>query len=372
MIARRSAVGWSAVVLIFVLGIVWDAPELQAQTGPTFAPFDAGGMPSNLIELAPRAFSKGEILPTGSYVIWAAIKKPGTPYLTAAWKRYGPYTPTGGQRYVANYDGVIRGISLGNFTNAQYASLKPTEVQINIDNWHSEAVFFVINTAAGGLAGSPAVLPAGGGQIPANLACDWLSFSLNGVIQSGGSEEQQKDIQFSFRDADGTQRVPLAGMAFTREFRRTEEGRTVLYRISGELAPDLSSITRLSVSFDHEPSVFARGTAGMDTAPDVYKNPRSEGQQRWSVTMAGIPIREGYPKDGAWDFLAQFTAEKAAPKGFSVTAASYLSSTDTSWTQNDAEGRPKQMRDATRLTGFDTKRLKSVRVEIRFAPPKTK
>ena len=296
MIGRRNAIGWSMAVLIFVLCLVWDTPELQAQSRPTFAPLDAGGMPSNLIELAPRALSKGEILLSGSYVIWAA----------------------------------------------------------------------------GGVAGSPAVLLAGGGQIPANLACDWLSFSLNGVIQSGGSEEQQKDIQFSFRDADGTQRVPLAGMAFTREFRRTEEGRTVLYRISGELAPDLSSITRLSVSFDHEPSVFARGTAGMDMVPDVYKNPRSEGQQRWSVTMAGIPIREGYPKDGAWDFLAQFTAEKAAPKGFSVTAASYLSSTDTSWTQNDAEGRPKQMRDATRLTGFDTNRLKSVRVEIRFAPPKTK
>ena len=78
MIARRSAAGWSVVVLIFVLGIVWDASELQAQSRPTFAPLDAGGVPSNLIELAPRALSKGEILPTGSYVIWNAIKKPGT------------------------------------------------------------------------------------------------------------------------------------------------------------------------------------------------------------------------------------------------------------------------------------------------------
>jgi hypothetical protein len=102
MIGRRNAIGWSVAVLIFVLCLVWDTPELQAQSRPTFAPLDAGGVPSNLIELAPHAFSKGEILPTGSYVIWAAIKKPGTPFLNAAWKRYGPYTPTGGQRYVAD------------------------------------------------------------------------------------------------------------------------------------------------------------------------------------------------------------------------------------------------------------------------------
>jgi len=89
----------------------------------------------------------------------------------------------------------------------------------------------------------------------------------------------------------------------------------------------------------------------MDMVPDVYT--RNRGLKASSVgasTMSWDSIREGYPKDRRVGLLAQFTAEKAAPKGFSVTAASYLPLTDTSWTQNDAEGRPKQMRDATRLT----------------------
>lgn len=246
MIARRSCVGWSVVVLVLALGVILDAPVLPAQSMPDFAPLDAGGILSNLLEVRPSYLSMGEILPTGSYVVWAAIKKPGQSYLRAGWKRYGPYALTGGRRYVARFEGEVWGVSLGDFVDARFGTLKPTEVQINIENLHSEYVFFVINRAS----------PPGSGP------CE-----LVGTYTGGDSEGTVAiTLRQTGEQLDGTSKMqPTGDAAFSFPVRGTISNRAVrlsytspdgeIFTLTGTASSDCRTL-RLTLSFGGESRTF--------------------------------------------------------------------------------------------------------------------
>jgi len=246
MIARRSAVGWSAggsdLRPLVSFGM---PPSCRRKPGRLFAPFDAGGMPSNLIELAPRAFSKGEILPTGSYVIWAAIKKAGTPYLTAAWKRTARILRPGANGMSPTMMVLSGGLVWGTLP-------MPNTRVSNRPRCKSISIIGIRRPFS-----SSSIRPRGGLQDPRRFSRPEADNTCESRVRLAEFFVERRDSERRVRGtAKGhpvfVPRPPTARNASRwpawpspASFRRTEEGQTVLYRISGELAPDLRSITRV-------------------------------------------------------------------------------------------------------------------------------
>jgi len=209
-----------------------------AQSGPQFEPLDRGGLPSNLIGLKPHSLSMGQISPAGSYVIWAATNKPGVSYLNLQWKQYGPYTVTWGKRYVAYYEGDTWGISLADFINAQYSSLKPAEVQINIENRHSEDAFFVINRAAAAPAPSSTKGP-GGVSAAGPFLGTWFRTEGGNVVEFLEITQGGQGLDLAFRDRiDGPVTSRAQGQVVRDELKATGPPRLIRMRLTG---PDQAS-----------------------------------------------------------------------------------------------------------------------------------
>ncbi|MBI5624509.1 MAG: hypothetical protein HY924_12085 [Elusimicrobia bacterium] len=213
-----------------------------------------------------------------------------------------------------------------------------------------------------------------------NLECAALSIDLRApvLVESveatgqapAATREEMVNLRFSFRDSDGAPRIPFTGRVFERAFRKEAGGVASVHRVSGRLAPDQSAIEELTVSFDHEPSHYPGHNAGLEIAPEVYKNPRRTLHERWSVTMANIPLFSSDAGLGALRFAVQVRVGAERPQGFAITRAEYLSTTEDTWTQNDADGRPVEKRQSRRAGGLDVSRLSSANARLNFAPPK--
>lgn len=172
------------------------------------------------------------------------------------------------------------------------------------------------------------------------------------------SQEEFVTLEFEM-DEDSEETIPLRGTGFDREFTREEYGGQAIYRVRGVLAPDMSAIRSLTVSYTLN---TPQRTSGEDTR--TYT-------RRWSVTAVNIPS-ELHPGGTYW-FEAMMDEDGKYPKGFEFTESDYLDQ-DTMVIHetvgvdddNNSIKRPKTLVSTEQK--LDVSRSKNALVRIRFKP----
>lgn len=172
------------------------------------------------------------------------------------------------------------------------------------------------------------------------------------------SEEEFVTLEFEMEE-DSQETIPLRGTGFDQAFRREEYGGEANYRVRGVIAPDMSAIQSLTVSYTLS---TPQRTSGEDTR--TYT-------RRWSVTAVNIPS-EMHPGGTYW-FEAMMDEDGKYPKGFQFTEAEYLDQ-DTRVIHetvgvdddNNSIKRPKTLISTEQ--GLDVSRSKNAIVRIHFQP----
>jgi hypothetical protein len=115
---------------------------------PDFGALDAGGMPPCLIELSPQAKSSGWILNANTpYTVWAAPKIEGVQFGPSAWRPFGPFTFSGRQRMIFNWDGASHGGRMANNIEITGTTpiLSPALASLHVQNFDGNNVWVIPN-----------------------------------------------------------------------------------------------------------------------------------------------------------------------------------------------------------------------------------
>lgn len=154
---------------------------------PTFGPADKGGMPKCLVELRARGSSNGYlVLANTPYFVWSAVKTVGQPYAAAPWVRNGPFSLTGGQRYIFR-DGGVRP-----YTGVTSTAISPGLASLYYENSMRYPVWYIFNPLPPGCGGTAKPQPVVNTDI--DLSGAWTGYwpgpknvGQCQVLQTGGA-----------------------------------------------------------------------------------------------------------------------------------------------------------------------------------------
>jgi len=180
-------------VVLLVMVAIWCSLSVAFSQGkPDFGTLDQGGMPRCLLELSPQAKSSGWIVNAGTpYTVWAAPKIVGQQFVVAAWRSFGPFTFSGRQRMIFNWDGASHGGRMANNIEITGTTtiLSPALASLHVQNFDGSNVWLITNPLPPGcgdgrVGTQPEATPLSGTWTAYIPAKNW-SHGGNQIIQNG-------------------------------------------------------------------------------------------------------------------------------------------------------------------------------------------